>query len=338
MAIELIWGDSHSGKTTAMETLARHMHAQNGKKTRVYIGDGGADSYNAHSLVDDGIIEIFDYSGYDFPMTVLKLMSDLYFPKDWRDAKSKLVPPPADLHEKYGLLIFEGGQVMGQWLLSDVPGGMGWHSATESGFGGLKDKDDQLHTEDAMKDVPAAYNLHGAVTGIQFYQVQRKLLSALRATKKFPGLVYWTTHPTEAADKTEGGTIDQYGKISGKKIIGPDFGGKALTSLISREFGNMLHSDTVTLTAKSTDATTQKSISVSSREYRLYTRRHFDAEQKVLGTEYLAGNRAARPEKMPDYFTSKNPGDSILQFYQCLSDIRAGVRAEGHTDKQQGAI
>lgn len=331
MAIELGYGDTHSGKTTALEALARHMNAKTGKKTRVYIGDGGGESYNSHGLVDDGIIEVFDYSGREYPMMVLKLMTDYYWPKDWKDPLSKLVAPPANLVDQYGLMIFEGGQVMGQWMLSDMPGGFAWHAANETGFGGVKDENEELSFEDleGNKDIPEVYRLQGVVSPKHFYKVQQKLLGAVRASKKFPGLVYWTSHPTqETADKTSGATSDQYGKITGKKVIGPDFGGKALASLISKDFGNTLHFDTVPIQKKVKDDTTGQQITTIEREFRLYTRRHMDPEMKE-DAEYIAGNRAAAGGKlkMPDYFVSKEPGDSILQFYQRLSDIRAEVRA-----------
>lgn len=342
MAIELIYGDSHSGKSTALEVLARQMHKQTGKRTRVYIGDGGGESYNSHGLVDDGIIELFDYSGRDFPMMVLKQMADYWWPQDTKDPSSKLVAPVmAKLAEVYGLVIFEGGQVMGQWLLSDVPGGFAWHSANETGFGGVKDEDDLLHYEDQradIKDIPEVYRLQGVVSPKQFYKVQQKLLSAVRASKKFPGLVYWTSHPTqETADKTAGATSDQYGKITGKKIIGPDFGGKALASLITKDFGNSLHADSVPVQTKVKDETTGQQVTNITREYRLYTRRHMDPELKE-DAEYIAGNRAypGAKLKMPDYFVSKEPGDSILQFYQRLSDIRTEVKASSNAN-QTGA-
>jgi len=331
MGIELGWGDTHSGKSTALEVLARHMNKMSGKKTRVYIGDGGGESYNSHGLVDDGIIEMFDYSGREYPMMVLKLMTDYYWPKDWRDPASKLAPPPANLIDDYGLMIFEGGQVMGQWMLSDTPGGFAWHAANETGFGGVKDENEELSFEDmeGSKDIPEVYRLQGVVSPKHFYKVQQKLLSAVISSKKFPGLVYWTSHPTqETADKTAGATADQYGKITGKKVIGPDFGGKALASLIPAKFGNTLHFDTVPVQRKEKDPLTNNQITIIEREYRLYTRRHMDPEMKE-DAEYIAGNRASAGSKlkMPDYFVSKEPGDSILQFYQRLSDIRAEVKA-----------
>jgi hypothetical protein len=235
------------------------------------------------------------------------------------------------------MMIFEGGQVMGQWMMSDAPGGFAWHSANETGFGGIKDKEDEMHyTDDEFDNVPEAYRAQGVVSGLQFYKVQQKLLSMIRSSKKFPGLVYWTSHPTaEAADKKAGATTDQYGKVTGKKIIGPDFGGKAMASYIAKEFGNTLHFDTVPIQKKEKDATTQQNITTITREYRVYTRRHMDPEMKE-DAEYIAGNRASAGGtlKMPDYFVSKEPGDAILQFYQRLSDIRAEVKATANANKQ----
>lgn len=327
MAIELAYGDTMSGKSTALEVLAHHLWERSQKKTRVYIGDGGADSYNRRGLVDAGIIEILDYSSREWPMTVLKLIADYYFLKDPKDPNSKLVAPPANLFDQYGLMIFEGGTVLGQYLLSDMKGGMAWQAATGTKFGGVKDEDDVLSVRDGLNGFDD-YTLQGANAPRHWQVIQGKLVSAIRSSKKFPGLVYWTAHPTEAPDKTEGGESGQYGKITGKKIIGPDFGGKAKASLIGKEFGNLLHFDTVTLAAKEKDPTSSKQITTLDREYRLYTRRHFDPNQQVM-VEYVAGNRCAVPNMMPDYLVSKEPGDSILQFYQRLKDAQTSATNKG---------
>jgi len=197
----------------------------------------------------------------------------------------------------------------------------------------VKDDDDLLHYDDqAMaKEYGEDYTAQGACSPKHFYQAQRKLLSALRATKKFPGRVIWTAHPTEAPDKTEGGSSDQYGKVKGKKIIGPDFAGKALASLIGKEFGATLHFDNVTIPKKERDETTNQQVTVFNREFRIYTRRHYDPNQQVIGVEYLAGNRCAVPSMMPDHFTSDVPGDAILQFYQKMSDARKAATKQQET-------
>lgn len=323
MAIDQYYGDTMSGKSQAIERLIRFLIEQTGKKARVYIGDGGEETYNSHGLVDDGMIEIMDFSGRPYPMTLLKLMVDLYFPKDPKDPTSKLVPPPDDFFETHGIVVYEGGAVIGNWLLSDVPGGLAWHSANETHFGGVKDDDDELHYDDQemVKLYGDDYAAQGVASPKHFYIAQRKLLSAIRASKKFPGRTIWTTHPVEAPDKTEGGSSDRYGVIKGKKIIGPDYAGKAMASLIGKEFGATLHFDTVTLAGKEKDETSKKQITTIEREYRIYTRRHYDPNQQVM-VEYLAGNRCAVPSMMPDHITSKEPGDAILQFYQIMSNAR----------------
>ncbi len=319
--IDLLYGDTVSGKTTALENLAHHVHETTGKKTRVYIGDGGADSYDRRGLVTAGIIEIMDFSSREWPMTVLKLMSDYWFLKDPKDPNSQLVAPPANLFDTHGLMIFEGGAVIKEWLLDDVKGGLAWQAATGSGFGGVKDEDDNLSVKDDYKGATDGDTLHGANAPKHYQIVQARIKQAIRSSKRFPGMVLWTSHPTEGPDRTEGGESGQYGKITGKKIIGPDMGGPKQVSLIGREFGNVLHFDAVNLKSKELDPTSKKQVSQVDYEFRLYTRRHYDPNQDVL-IEYVAGNRAADPKLVNDYYVSKEPGDSLLQFYAALAAAR----------------
>lgn len=317
--IDNFYGDSMSGKSTALEVLAGHIYETTGKKTQVWIGDGGADTYNRRGLVDDGVIEIADFSFRHHPLTMLKLMSELYWPKDSKDPKSLLVAPPVDLFDKVGLRIYEGGAVIGSWMLSDIPGGMAWHGANRTGFAGVKDEDQELFYKDAVSGYGDEFSKQGATSGKHYALVQRKILAAVRASKQFPGLTVWTSHPVLAPDKTEGGSSGQFGKIDGVKIYGPDFGGAAPASTIGKEFGNTIHFDLVNVETKEIDPDTKKPYFKLDRKYRAYTRRHVDPNGTVK-TEYLAGNRIGDPTLMPDYLTSKDPGDSILQFYQKMKD------------------
>lgn len=322
MAADALYGDTTSGKSKAIEMLAGYLYEQTGKLTEVYIGDGGGQTYNSRGLVDDGVIRLFDYSVLDYPDTVIKLMAEGWWPND----KGKLVPPDANHFDKYALRVYEGGTVMGGWLLSDVPGGMGWHAATKTGFGGVKDDDGLLSWKDAFKGAEKLaddYLLQGINAPKHYQIIQRKLLNAIRKSKVFPGLVIWTFHPTEGPDKTAGGESGQYGKITGRRIIGPDVGGKALASTIGKEFGNLLHMDQAITQAREKDETTSKNVTSTEREYRLYTKRHYDPNQDVL-IEYVAGSRV----NVEDYYTSAKPGDSLLQFYQAVSEAQKKGRAE----------
>lgn len=327
MAIDAGYGDTNSGKSKAIERLAGHIFESSGKKTRVYIGDGGGETYNDRGLVDDGIIQMMDYSARPFPLTVMKLMTDFWFPLDAADPNSKLAPPKLEkFYEEFGLIVFEGGTVMGNWALSDIEGGLAWHGAEGTGFGGVKDEEDALSYKDAFKGAEGnidKYLVQGTNAIKHFMIIQRKLLQAIRTSKKFPGLVFWTFHPVEGADRTAGGATGDYGKITGKKIIGPDAGGKALASTIGKEFGNLFHFDQAIKTSKEQDETTKKQITVTEREFRLYTRRHMDPNMDVL-VEYVAGTRMS---DVQDYYTSKTPGDSLLQFYSDVARLRKEQRA-----------
>lgn len=321
MSLDGGYGDTSSGKSKAIERLIGHMWEHSGKRARVWIGDGGGETYNDRGLVDDGVIELMDFSIRDFPMTVLKLITDGYFLKDPKDPNSKLVPPPIDEFDRYGMRVYEGGTVIGNWMLSDIPGGLAHHAATETGFGGVKDEDGVLSYEDDFKDAEGKiddYTLQGANSPKHFMIAQRKILTAIRGSKRFPGMVWWTFHPTEGPDKTEGGESGKYGNITGKKIIGPDAGGRALASTIGKEFGNLLHFDQVTLAKKELDETSKKQITTVEKEFRLYTRRHYDPNQQVM-IEYVAGSRTPGVE---DYYVSKTPGDSLLQFYSDVARLR----------------
>ena len=323
MAIELAYGDSMSGKSTGLEALIRHNFNQTGKGARVYLGDGGGDSYNSHGLVDDGVIQLMEYTYREWPMTIVKLMGDLYFPKDPTDPKSKLVAPPIDLFDKVGIIIFEGGTVMGQYLLNGPEGSMEWQAAQQTGFGGVKDAADELHVTDGSEY--KEYNEQGSTTSKHYAIIQRRILSCIRASKKFPGLVYWTSHPTEGPDRTEGGESKGFGDIVGKKVIGPDFGGRAPVSLISKEFGNTLHFDNVTIQKREADETSKKQVTTINKEYRVYTRRHYDPNGQV-NIEYVAGNRGAVPKMIEDYYVSKEPGDALLQFYEAMSKAQQSIK------------
>lgn len=321
MAIDAGHGDSHSGKSRALSRLAKHLWETQHKKTRVYFGDGGADTYDEDGGVTEGWIQMMDFSFRDYPETVLKLMTDFYFLKDPKDQNSKLVKPDlAKFYDEFGLNIYEGGTVIGNWLLSDVPGGLAWHAAESTGFGGVKDEDGVLSYKDNFKGADGidAYLEQGFNSPKHYMIAQRKIVNAIRSSKKFPGLTFWTFHTTEGADKTQGGEAGQYGKVSGKKVMGPDAGGRALVSTLSKEFGNMFHFDLATTIQKNKDETTAKQISVVEKEFRLYTRRHYDPDQNVL-IEYIAGTRTAG---LKDHYTSVTPGDSLLQVYQEMARLR----------------
>ena len=318
-------GDTHSGKSLAIERLAKHFYEKTGKSTRVYIGDGGGETYNTEGLVDDGIIELFDYSVLSFPQTVLKLMTKYWWPKDWRDPASKLVAPSADLFDKYAMMVFEGGTVIGNWLLSDTPGGFAWHAAHSTGFGGVKDDEDLLNYTDSFKEVEGSIadeQMQGVNAPKHYQYVQKQILNAIRKSKMFPGLVMWTFHPTEGPDKSAGAESGRFGEIKGKKVIGPDAGGRALASTLPKEFGHFLHADQVSILKEVKDETSHQLVKSITKEFRLYTRRHFDPEKVVL-TEYIAGTRSP---SVKDYYVSKTPGDSLLQFYQAVADGRAQAK------------
>src|SRR5579864_5379908 len=114
MAIDAGYGDTHSGKTKALEMLAGYLNEQNGKGAQVFIGDGGAETLNSRGLVDDGVIRVVDFSVYPYPETVLKLIAQGWWPDDkdrivkdgkptgWYTPKAKLTKPSATIFDTIG--------------------------------------------------------------------------------------------------------------------------------------------------------------------------------------------------------------------------------------------
>jgi len=188
---DLFYGDTHTGKSKAGESLADELIRRSNKKVRVHMFDGGGDTWNAHGWVDEGMIEIADFSHHHWPMTVIKLLAEYW----WPDVKTgKLAKPPVNLFDTHVMMVFEGGAAIGQYLMSDIPGGLAWQAATGTGFGGVKDEDDELSTTDEYKGAEG-YEKQGSNSPRHSMIAQRKLLSMVRTARKFPGNVLWTSHP-----------------------------------------------------------------------------------------------------------------------------------------------
>jgi hypothetical protein len=124
-------------------------------------------------------------------------------------------------------------------------------------------------------------------------------------------MIIWTHHERGAEDKLQGETV-----------VGPEVAGSALTATLAREFNNTLHFTTATKQSKVVDTVTGKNITQEETEYRIYTRDHFDPDGK-FSTKYRAGVRTPRPDMIQQYYSSKEPGTAILEFYRDLAKAKA---------------
>lgn len=317
---DLWYGFSHKGKSYAMVQLIKRLYSLTKKKSRIYIGDGGVETYYNSGLIEAGILELVEYQDRDYPFSVIDAMVDLWMPENPADPKSKWLPPPKDnLASTHALVAFEGLAVMGKYLHGNIKGGLAYRHARGERIGKDVSKDEPLLIVDETLPGFSEAKKFGGTTVGHYMMSQPFLLSALRRSRKFPGWVIWTSHPVEAADVTEGAKAGEFGKISGKKIVGPELIGKAYTPHLSREFGNTLHFDTATVVEKESDDVTKKQVGNISREYRIYTASHYDPDGNDV-IEYLAGNRSSVPAMMPDYLTNKDGG--IVRFYEILKEAK----------------
>ncbi len=298
---ELYYGPSGEGKSSAVLAVAKQMWKERSLRTRVYIGDGSAATYEDSGLVDAGIIELFDYSARPNPFDTCSKICQCY----WPDATGKLVKPKSEDLASLGLVVYEGLSVMGAYLMGSTEGGLAYRSGRGEKIG----QDSPISIKDGDMTVGGNPMSHYNVA-------QRELDSDLEKSKAFPGWVIWTAHERSAEDK-----------LSGEKIIGPEVVGSARTAVISRVFNNTLHFSTVAKKKKVKDPHNEKMIDVITTEYRVYTRDHYDADGGTF-VKFKAVTRCPKPDLIPDYFTSEEPGDNVMQFYAKLAEAQAKVREE----------
>jgi hypothetical protein len=355
---EMFWGSSGKSKSTAIAALVRHMHRLTGKRSRLYIGDGGLDTYRPE--IEDGILEVCEFSHREQPSTIIDLMGDLWFPADPADPKSKWQPPPSDnpdLAKTHAIVVYEGASVMGKYLMGHVKGGTAWLEGQGRKVG--QGKDELFKVQDAAVPGAGDARAYGGNSVGHYNYAQPLLLSAIQKSRKFGGaMVIWTAHPKEAPDLDEGAKTEGFGQIVGKKLVVPEIAGKALSAQIFKEFTNTLHFDTATKLAKLKDPQTGRDINIADVEFRIYTRSHFDPDGNT-GTEYRAVSRAQIPAMMPLYIAEESdeavlaklkpypgidgafwngpavyvrpdasgrPGNGILTFYQILAEIQKTLK------------
>lgn len=309
------WGKSGSGKSRAIIELIKKLFRETGKKSRAYIGDGGVETYYASGIADpddpNRLVDLVDYTHLDNPCTIIELMVTGWMPVNgvWKPTKN----------EDYVLTAFESASSMGKYILGHNKGGLAWRAGRGEKIGQQKEEE-KIKIEDQKVEGAGEAFAFGTNIGEHYKFAQPFLLDAIRKSRGLPNWVIWTGHPTkEAADTDEGGTTGDYGKVIGKKVIGMEAAGKALAPVVSKEFGNTLHFDTVTKYKAVVDPDSQKQIKEIDRVYRIYTRDHFDPDGNTA-IEFRAVNRCPIPEMMPDYVTS------IGEFYEKMAAAKQKER------------
>lgn len=302
--VELVYGKSQAGKSTWVIQLAEHFWTKRGLKTRVYCGDGGAETYYSSGLVDEGIIELFQFNLRDNPFATLQLSCEGYWPEDANDPTSKLVKPIQAKFDDYGLFVYEGLSVGADYMMGDKKGGLSERAAKGEKIG---------------QDTPYVVMEEGLRFGgnppSHFGFVQRRIIDLIERTRGIQvPFIQWTAHERKAEDA-------EYQK--GVFEFGPDVCGQALTTKIGAYFGNTIHMHQVTVKKKEKDRLTGKEIEVLNIERRAYTRKHADPEGQT-SIKYYANNRMPREfvDEMPEYLAPPDP----IKFYALLEAAKEKKR------------
>lgn len=274
---------------------------------------------------------IMDFSIHDRPFTICQQITEGFWAEKPEVANSKMVRlSPAQIAET-GLWIYEGASVMGNYMMGDKQGGLAQRAA-----------DGMLVAENefVIRIDDGNGNNYGG-NSVQHYMLgQRHLLQNVLRSKVLPGIVIWSAHERyDDGTKNEGmakGSAPT--KITlGEKKVGPEFIGKALTSVVARDFGNTLHFTTVTKKVAvpgKVDEITGKQLYENKTEYRIYTRDHFDPEG-LTQFKYIAVSRSIGDKELPEYVTADTPGGALVKFYNLVGGIvpkkmlKPGVEAPG---------
>lgn len=295
--VELVYGNSQSGKSTWGLQLAEHLYVKKGLKTRWYLGDGGGATIEDSGLVDEGIIELVQFNLRDDPFATMQFCCDGFWPQDPRDPKSKLEPTKD--FSPYGMMVFEGLSVGCDYMMGDSKGGLADRAAKGEKIG---QDTPYIVSEGGLKfggNPPSHYGF-----------TQRRIISLIERTRALPvPFVLWTAHQRKAEDSD----------LKGVYEFGPDCAGQALTSKIGAYFGNTIHMHQVTVKVKAKDPLTNKDIEVLKIERRAYTRKHVDPEGNT-SIKYYANSRMPREyiSDMPEYLS---PPDAV-QFYTLLETAK----------------
>ncbi len=297
--MELVYGKSASGKTQHYLRLAEEFYVKKGKRTRIYLGDGGYETIEASGLVDAGVVEVFQYNTRPKPLETLSRCCAGWWPEDPHDSRSKLLPPDlAKLRERYDMVVFEGLTVAADYIMGDSEGGLAQRASKGEKIG----QDSPIMVKDGEMtfggNPPAHYGF-----------AQRRLEELIEASRALPVWIQWTAHERKGEDND-----------TNEKEFGPDVCGKALTMKIGAHFGNTLHMVQTGKKIQQKDALTGKMVDQWVMERRMYTRKHFDPNQTNY-VMYYANNRMP-PEfatDMPEFLVGP---DAAVDFYQKLETAK----------------
>lgn len=291
MRLDLVYGESGSGKTSWALELAQYFWLKHRKRTRWYLGDGGGETIKQllTSFGEDRFIDIWEYQNWKNPFDTAQKMVLGGWPEDLSDPSSKVIVPLdySTISSEFGLFVYEGLTVISDYMMGDIEGGLAWRMA----------KGEMLNEDKSFRFVDGDLKIGGNAR-THYGLVQRRIPALLRANERVPVFKLWTAHEMKAEDDT-----------SNEKVIGPDVVGKALTAKIMGSFGHTVHLTKAAKRIKKKDPATGKEIEEIVAERRAYTESHYDPNGNHFA-KYLANVRipvGSPPGIVPLYYAPPSP-------------------------------
>lgn len=296
---DLYYGPSGCGKSQAARDIILALYKLNGKKARVYIGDGSLQTYEP--LIDAGIVEAMEFSHRNWPLLVGQRITEGWFPANHTDPTSPLIPPDKNGIENVGVHVFEGAATLASYLMSTIKGGLAQLAAEGHKLG--QDTPFQIPQGDKDGKTGDQFQNFGGNPIAHYGIAQRHVVDFVQRSRSLSPYVIWTTH--EYVNDPEKDTLNK------EQIVGPEVAGKRLVASFQKMFGNTLHFQTIAKRGSDTDSFTGRKVNDLELDYRIWTRDHFSPDGNTM-IRYRALTRNG--SKMNDYYPS------ILAFYDDLGE------------------
>lgn len=227
----LFYGSTGSFKTAQVVFLAKHVYERTGKTTRLISCDGGGwKPVEDEGLITAGIVEAWNVSAIESPRSVLRKLSQGFWPKvveTGSDRRLVLQAPSADTWKKVGCIAVEGLTSIANVIMRDAlnkqlkvagddPQAQFSEKVTTVGIDGKELTQDEKYSFASRGNYNDAQRaVYDIVTNFRSLPVKYVYITALEAKGE-----------EEDTRKT---------------IVGPAVIGKAVTSQIGSWVGDMVH-------------------------------------------------------------------------------------------------
>jgi len=228
----LVYGGTGSFKTAQLKFLAKYAYKAWGKRTRLASCDGGGWK-PLESSVKAGLIEAWGVSTLENPRTVLRKLSQGFWPKPL-NGKLVLAEDKRHLADKIGVFALEGLTSVANVIMRDALNKQMVVAGDQKGERGAISFDEKVQTINPIdgKELTVTEKYSFATQG-NYNDAQRATYDFCTNLRSLPiPIVYLTA--LEARGEEED---------TKKTIIGPAVVGKAMTAQVGSWVGDQIHAE-----------------------------------------------------------------------------------------------